>query len=150
MCFGNEYEDARKVLFLLNRYAGKSVIRVDTYDKSTGCAKYVDDLCPKNALIIKICHSTIAHGYVKSIDTSETEAVSGVVKILTCFDVTDIQFPTAGHPWSADPAHPDVADRKLLNRHVRYYGDDIAASISSVPVKRPSSITVFVMLSGST
>ncbi len=114
----------------MNRYTGKSVIRVDAYDKSTGRAKYVDDLCPKNALIMKICHSTIAHGYVKSIDTSEAEAVSGVVKILTCFDVPDIQFPTAGHPWSADPAHQDVADRKLLNRHVRYYGDDIAVVIA--------------------
>ncbi len=100
MCLRNEYEDARKELFLMNKHTGKSVIRVDAYDKSTGRAKYVDDLCPKNALIIKICHSTIAHGYVKSIDTSEAEAVPGVVKILTCFDVPDIQFPTAGHPWS--------------------------------------------------
>ena len=29
-----------------------------------------------------------------------------------------------------DPSHQDVADRHLLNRHVRYYGDDIAAVIA--------------------
>ena len=38
--------------------------------------------------------------------------------------------PTAGHPWSMDPGHQDVADRNLLNRHVRYYGDDVAAVIA--------------------
>ncbi|MCQ5146685.1 hypothetical protein, partial [Enterocloster bolteae] len=27
-----------------------------------------------------------------------------VVKIVTCFDVPDIQFPTPGHPWSVETA----------------------------------------------
>ena len=88
------------------------------------------DLCDQSALVARILHATIAHGYVKSIDTTEAEAVPGVVKVLTCFNVPDYRFPTAGHPWSTDPAHQDVADRLLLNRHVRYYGDDIAAVIA--------------------
>ena len=53
-----------------------------------------------------------------------------MVKILTCFDAPDRPFPTAGHPWSMDPHHQDVADRHLLNRHVRYYGDDVCAVIA--------------------
>ncbi len=109
---------------------GKSVTRVDALDKATGRAKYTDDLCDKSALITVVVRSTIAHGYVKSIDVSEAEKVPGVVKIFTCFDVPDIQFPTAGHPWSTDPGHQDVADRLLLNRHVRYYGDDVAAVVA--------------------
>jgi len=109
---------------------GKSVKRVDALDKVTGRARYVDDLVDKSALIVKICHSTIAHGMVKSVDTSEAERIPGVVKVLTCMDVPDRSFPTAGHPWSTDPHHQDVADRMLLNRHVRYYGDDVAAVIA--------------------
>ena len=109
---------------------GKSVKRVDAVDKVTGRAKYTDDLADKSALIVKICHSTIAHGLVKSVDTSEAEKIPGVVKVLTCFDVPDLPFPTAGHPWSTDPHHQDVADRLLLNRHVRYYGDDVAVVIA--------------------
>ncbi len=109
---------------------GKSVTRVDALDKATGRAKYTDDLCDKSALITVVVRSTIAHGYVKSVDISEAEKVPGVVKIFTCFDVPDIQFPTAGHPWSTDPGHQDVADRLLLNRHVRYYGDDVAAVVA--------------------
>ena len=114
----------------MSKSVGKSVPRVDAYDKATGRAKYTADLCDQSALVARILHSTIAHGYVKSIDTTAAEAIPGVVKVLTCFDVPDYPFPTAGHPWSTDPAHQDVADRLLLNRHVRYYGDDIAAVIA--------------------
>ena len=83
-------------------------------------------LCDGSALVTRLVHSTVAHGMVTAIDTSEAEAVPGVVKVFTCFDVPEYYFPTAGHPWSTDPAHQDVADRLLLSRHVRYYGDDVA------------------------
>ncbi len=109
---------------------GKSVPRVDAYDKVTGRAKYTDDLCEKNALIGKIVHSTIANGLVKRIDTSEAEKIPGVVKILTCFDVPGHCFPTDGHPWCIDTAHQGPQDRNLLNARVRLYGDDIAAVVA--------------------
>lgn len=109
---------------------GKSVKRVDAFEKVTGRAKYTDDLCGRNAYVAKVMHSTIAHGYVKSIDTSEAEKIPGVVKIVTCFDVPEYYYPTAGHPWSTEEAHQDVADRLLLVKHVRYYGDDIAAVVA--------------------
>ena len=109
---------------------GKSEIRVDAFDKVTGRTKYYEDRMPAGALYARIKHSTIAHGFVKSIDKSAAEAIPGVVKVLTCFDVPEHCFPTAGHPWSMDPGHQDVADRNLLNRHVRYYGDDVAVVIA--------------------
>ena len=108
---------------------GKSVNRVDAYGKVTGEAKYTADLEPKDCLCAKVVHSTIANGLVKSFDLEEALKVPGVVKIVTCFDVPDYQFPTAGHPWSVEKAHQDIADRKLLNQRVRLYGDDIAAVI---------------------
>ena len=109
---------------------GKSVKRVDAFEKVTGRAKYTDDLCGRNAYVAKVMHSTIAHGYVKSIDTSEAEKIPGVVKIVTCFDVPEYYYPTAGHPWSTEEALQYVADRLLLVKHVRYYGDDIAAVVA--------------------
>lgn len=119
---------------------GQSVTRVDAPDKVTGRAKYTDDIADKSALIAKVLHSTIAHGYVKSIDTSEAERIKGVVKIVTCFDVPDIPFPTAGHPWSTDVHHQDIADRLLLNRHVRYYGDDVAAVVARDEISAAQAI----------
>ena len=112
-------------------YAGQSVKRVDAFDKVTGRSKYTDDLCDRGAYIARVLHSTIANGRVVSIDTSEAEKVPGVVRILTCFDLKEKHyFPTAGHPWSTDPSHQDVADRLILTDRVRFAGDDITAVVA--------------------
>lgn len=109
---------------------GDSIKRVDAYEKVTGGAKYTADMEPKNLLIAKVVRSTIANGLVKCFHLEKALAVPGVVKIVTCFDVPDIQYPTPGHPWSVETAHQDISDRKLLETRVRYYGDDIAAVIA--------------------
>ena len=109
---------------------GKNMTRVDAFDKVTGSARYTADLEPQGLLVAKVIRSTIANGVVKSFDLEEARKVPGIVKIVTCFDVPDIQFPTPGHPWSVETAHQDIADRKLLNTRVRVYGDDIAAVIA--------------------
>lgn len=109
---------------------GASVKRKDAPDKATGRAKYTADLLRPGTLVAKVFRSTVANGRVLSIDTSEAGKVPGVVKIVTCFDVPRNYFATAGHPWSTDPAHQDVADRLLLTDRPLYYGDDIAAVIA--------------------
>ena len=109
---------------------GKSVPRVDAYEKVTGRAKFTEDLIPQGCLTAKILHASIGNGIVTSIDTKAAEALEGVVKVVTFKDVPDHCYPTPGHPWSVEPAHQDVADRNLLTGRVRYYGDDIAAVIA--------------------
>lgn len=109
---------------------GQSVKRVDAYDKVTGRAKYTDDLLPRDYLVAKVLHSTIANGQVLAMRTEKAAALPGVVKIITCFDVPQHPYPTPGHPWSTDLGHQDVADRLLLNTRVRQWGDDIAAVIA--------------------
>lgn len=119
-------------------YVGRNHTRVDALGKVTGEAKYANDLCPRDALWAHVVHASITNGRVLSIDTSEAEKMPGIVKIVTCFDVPDIQFPTAGHPWSVEPAHQDIPDRKLLNERVRLYGDEIAAivGVDSIACRR--------------
>ncbi len=111
---------------------GRPIVRVDAYDKVTGRAMFTDDMCPKPCLEAKILHSTIGNGIVKSIDTSEAKKVPGVVGVYTCFDVPDIVYPVAGHPWYADTKSEkrDAMDRKLLDSRVRIYGDNIAAVVA--------------------
>ena len=112
------------------KVVGQEITRVDAFGKVTGEAKYTADLEPRDILHGKVVHSTIANGLVKSFDLDEALKVPGVVKIVTCFDVPDIQFPTAGHPWSVELKHQDICDRKILNQRVRLYGDDIAAVVA--------------------
>lgn len=109
---------------------GKNILRVDAYGKVTGDAKYTADLMPPGLLVAKVVRSAIANGVVRKFDLEEALKTPGVVKIVTCFDVPDFQFPTAGHPWSVEEAHQDIADRKLLNARVRVYGDEIAAVVA--------------------
>ena len=104
---------------------GKSIPRVDAYEKVTGRAKFTDDLILDRCLVAKILHSTIGNGIVTSIDTSEAEALPGVVKVVTFQDVPDHCYPTPGHPWSVEPAHQNI-----LTGRIRYYGDDIAAVVA--------------------
>ena len=82
---------------------GKSHKRVDAFEKVTGRAGYTGDLCPKDALIARVVHSTIANGKVLSIDTSEAMKTEGVIKIITCFDVPQNYFPTAGYRRQTSP-----------------------------------------------
>ncbi len=119
---------------------GKSVPRVDAFEKVTGRAKYTADLCGGKTYVAKILHSSIAHGRVLSIDTSEAEKIKGVVKIVTCFDVPKTYFPTAGHPWSTDSDHQDVSDRLLLTDEVKFYGDDIAAVVAEDEVAASQAV----------
>jgi len=109
---------------------GKSVVRVDAYDKVTGRAKFTADMMPDRCLVAKVYHGEIANGIVKSIDISEAQALPGVVKVVTFKDVPSMKFPTPGHPWSVEESHQDVADRNLLTGRIRYYGDDIAAVVA--------------------
>lgn len=109
---------------------GKSIPRVDAYEKVTGRAKFTDDMILNKCLVAKVYHATIGNGIVKSIDTSEAEALDGVVKVVTFKDVPDHCYPTPGHPWSVELAHQDIADRNILTGRIRYYGDDIAAVVA--------------------
>jgi carbon-monoxide dehydrogenase large subunit len=63
---------------------GKSVPRIDAYEKVTGSAKFVDDMAFGPGLLYgKIVQSPIAHGKILSIDTSEALAVPGVKAVVT-------------------------------------------------------------------
>lgn len=96
---------------------GSSPVRVDAVDKVTGSAIYSADVHPRGMLYGKILTSPIAHGYIKSIDTSAAKALPGVVTVITGADVPDERR-----------ADGYIHDRHMLCKHkVRYVGDFVAA-----------------------
>ena len=123
-------------------HIGCSLTRIDAFDKVTGKAQYTDDLCPRNALVARVLHASIANGTVLGFDLAEALQVDGVVKIITCFDVPDRPFDTGTHPWSNDPALQGIEDRHLLNRRVRYYGDDIAAVVATDEISAHKALSL--------
>jgi len=109
---------------------GKSVQRLDAIAKVTGRAMYSEDFFERDMLVGKVLRSPHAHAKVLSIDASKAKALPGVVAVITPADLPKIKFATAGHPWSLDPGHRDVADRLILTDKARFVGDAIAAVVA--------------------
>ena len=105
---------------------GERVLRKEDPKFLTVGGKYVDDLLDEprltGALHVTYARSTVAHGRILSIDTSEAASMPGVVAVLTAADL-DLQ----PQPSSFNP----MATRTLLaGDKVRYVGEPIAAIIS--------------------
>lgn len=98
--------------------------------KVTGKARFADDFTMPGMRVAKYLRSTIAHGRVVRIDTNRAKGLPGVDGVFTFGDIPKNRFATAGHPYSLDPGHTDVADRLLLTDHVRYEGDEIAVVVA--------------------
>lgn len=112
---------------MTHRYVGRSVARVDAVAKVTGTAIFPGDRAYKDALWMKVLFAGRPHARILSIDTSEAEALPGVVAVLTARDVPvneyGLQFPDQPvlcGPGSSKPG-ADV---------VRFVGDQVALVIA--------------------
>ncbi len=101
---------------------GKSVPRIDGWEKITGAVKYTDDLEFGNALLYAaIVDSPHAYAKIKSINTKKAEKVTGVVKIVTAKD-----FPYTFGLY--------MQDRYIFAKDVvRFVGEQVAAVIADSP-----------------
>ena len=111
-----------------SRIFGSGIKRREDPRLITGKAKYTDDLKLPNMAHMAIVRSPHAHATIQSIDTSEAEAVDGVIAVFTGQDVELGSIPTAWLPPDSDiktPDHPALAKDR-----VRYVGDGVALVIA--------------------
>ncbi|RKS78291.1 xanthine dehydrogenase molybdenum binding subunit apoprotein [Haloarcula quadrata] len=104
--------------------------RTEKYDDRklvTGQAKYTADYEERypDLAYAAVVRSEIPHGRVTGIDTSAAEAMDGVEAVLTpeSDTVPDAKYTSAGQSYP----EPSPWDMRVLNEHVRYIGDPIAA-----------------------
>ena len=88
----------------------------------TGKPVYMDDLAPRDCLIVKVLRSPHANAMIQSIKTDAAARVPGVAGIYTWEDVPAERFTMAGQTYP----EPSPYDRLILDRHVRYVGDPVA------------------------
>jgi len=74
------------------KYIGKEMSRVDGPAKVTGKAKYAVEFPANNVVYGYIVQSTIASGTIKSINVSEAEQSSGVMKVFTHLNAPKLPF----------------------------------------------------------
>lgn len=92
--------------------------RIDAPDKSTGRARFIDDMNMPNQLYGAMLQSPIAHAWIKKIDTSKTERLPGVKAVITSEDAGLVKY-------GVSPARYD--ETMFCHDKVRYIGDEIAA-----------------------
>lgn len=108
------------------KVVGKSVPIHDVLQKVTGQVRYVGDLKLHGVLHAKLLLSDIAHGLIRTIDTSAAEALPGVVAVFTHRNSPRTAYNS--HKWLE--GLEVVKDEQLFTDHVRYHGDRIAAVVA--------------------
>ena len=106
---------------------GKSVKRLDAYDKVSGKAKYPGDFNFSDELIMKILFAGVPHARILSIDTSEAEALEGVVAVYTAKDVPVNEY---GLGIADQPVLCGPGSAKVGGDIARFEGDQIAVVIA--------------------
>jgi CO/xanthine dehydrogenase Mo-binding subunit len=98
-----------------NKYSvvGKRQPKLDAPLKVTGRSEFTDDIRLPGMLHGKIIRSPIAHGKIKSIDTSRAEKLPGVHAVITHKDTNGLMVG------------PDQL--LLCEETVKYIGDEVAA-----------------------
>jgi CO/xanthine dehydrogenase Mo-binding subunit len=108
------------------RQIGRSLPRLEAREKVTGRAEYTHTMQLPGMLHGKIFRSTVAHGRIKSIDTSAAAKIPGVRGVFTADDIRKV-IP--------DPYHgPAFHDQPILAiGKVRFVGEPVAVVVASDP-----------------
>lgn len=101
---------------------GKSLRKKDSMQLLLGKPAYVNDITPKDALVVKLLRSPHPHAIIQEIRTDIARKVPGVVDIYTWKDVPSTRFTIAGQTYP----EPSPYDRLILDRHLRFVGDPVA------------------------
>jgi hypothetical protein len=103
-------------------HVNQSIRKTDSMQLLLGKPLFMDDIVPKDALIVKLLRSPYAHAMVKEIDTSRAKNVEGIVDIYTWQDVPNLRYTNAGQTYP----EPSAYDRLIIDRHLRFVGDVVA------------------------
>jgi CO/xanthine dehydrogenase Mo-binding subunit len=110
---------------------GKSISRLDAWDKVLGTAKYVEDFIQSNALFARIIKSPISHGIIKQIDYSDIKNDSNFVDV-----VTDADIPGDKFFGIFAPEFPIFAYNNIVKFHAEPLGLIVAKSLIAADMFR--------------
>lgn len=106
----------------MGKYVNHPVEKTDAMALVTGKPVYVNDIAPKDCLIVKVLRSPHAHALIREIDVQKAFLVPGVEAVYTYRDVPQERFTLAGQTYP----EPSPYDRLILDQRVRFVGDPVA------------------------
>ena len=101
---------------------GKCIPKKDSDQLLLGKPVFMDDIIPKDCLIVKLLRSPHAHAIIEEINTAAAMKVPGIVAVYTWKDVPQMRFSIAGQTFP----EPSPYDRLILDQRVRSVGDAVA------------------------
>ena len=101
---------------------GKPVRKKDAMQLLLGKPLFVEDVTPRDALVVKVLRSPYANAKIRDIRTENAMKVPGMVAVYTYRDVPQKRFTMAGQTYP----EPSPYDRLLLDQHLRFVGDAVA------------------------
>lgn len=116
----------------MSKYMGTAVKRVEDPRFIQGHGKYVANLSLPGMVYVAVKRSPLAHARINGIDTSEAEALDGVIAVYTGQDLIDGGCGSLPCGWTPPdikmPLHYPVAVEK-----VRHVGDEVAVVVAENP-----------------
>jgi len=106
---------------------GKSVTRVDALAKVTGQALYPGDINFPDQAYMKILFAGRPHARILQIDTSQAEALQGVLAVFTAKDVPVNEY---GLILNDQPVLCGPGSSKPFGDRVRFVGDQVAVVVA--------------------
>ena len=104
------------------KYVNQPTIKSDAMALVTGKPVYLEDVTPKDCLVVKVLRSPHANAIIESINTKMAMKVPGIEGVYTYEDVSPKRFTMAGQTYP----EPSPYDRLILDKHLRYVGDPVA------------------------
>ena len=101
---------------------GKPVRKKDAMQLLLGKPLFVEDVTPRDALVVKVLRCPYANATIRDIRTENAMKVPGMVAVYTYRDVPQKRFTMAGQTYP----EPSPYDRLLLDQHLRFVGDAVA------------------------
>lgn len=103
------------------KYVGKNCTRIDAKDIVTGKATFLDDHKFNDVLHCVVLKSPVPHANIKSIDTTEAEAMPGVHAVMTYKD------------FNPDFGMGEPPMKPILGQRVQFAGDGVAIVAADTP-----------------
>lgn len=111
------------------RVLGKPLLRKEDYRFLTGSGRYLDDIDIPRVLHASFVRSPHAHARIRSIDTREARASSGVIAVVTGTDVNAWTAPLRMAPPIEGLCPVEMTTLPL--EKVRFHGDPVACVVAT-------------------
>src|SRR5688572_2459771 len=117
---------------------GEPVHRTEDFRFLRGAGSFIDDLDRDGMLHAVVLRSPVAHGRIRSIDTSAARAMSGVHAVMTAADIGEV--PTIPLRLANLPEFKNYLQPVIAHEKVRYVGEPIAVVVADTQAEAEDAL----------